>query len=99
MTEKQTTAIERVVGDGPAPPPYGRRQTVSDRTDLLTRLTLLASGARWQDGNAADTIEEARDEIERLREAAAVSYQLLKDGDPCGLRHAMDTLAEAQRNV
>jgi len=54
---------------------------MSDRqtTDLLTRLTLLESGARWQDASAADTIEAARDEIARLRAERRILRGAMRD--------------------
>ena len=36
-------------------------------TDLVERLRMLQSGAAWVDGEAAATLEDAADEIERLR--------------------------------
>jgi VIT1/CCC1 family predicted Fe2+/Mn2+ transporter len=43
-------------------------------SDIVKRLTLLESGARWQDEEAADTIEAASDEIERLQARVADAY-------------------------
>ena len=36
-------------------------------TDIVERLRLLESGARWICNETADTLEDAADEIERLR--------------------------------
>ena len=36
-------------------------------TDIVERLRLLESGARWMCAETADTLEDAADEIERLR--------------------------------
>ena len=36
-------------------------------TDIVERLRLLESGARWMCNETADTLEDAADEIERLR--------------------------------
>lgn len=38
-------------------------------TDILEQLRLLESGARWMCAETADTLEDAVDEIERLRAA------------------------------
>lgn len=56
-------------------------------TDLVDRLRLLESGARWMCAETADTLENAADEIERLRAALmrCVQYENKCDGTgkPC----------------
>lgn len=41
------------------------------KTDIVERLRLLESGARWMCNETAGTLEDAADEIERLREEGA----------------------------
>lgn len=58
------------------------REGAGPVTDIVEDLRLLQSGAAWVCGETAATLEDAADEIERLREAAEQAlWHLGNDAD------------------
>jgi chromosome segregation ATPase len=68
--------------------------------NIVNDLRLLESGARWVDTAAADTLEQAADEIERLRAKVVQADRYIESlAAECYTLQSMNERLQAERNV